>query len=148
MYSVEEFDKQKTKVMNYIMYKKRTEYEVRNKFSQIIPQDLLEDIIEYVKEVGYLSDSNYIKKAVQEFMLLKNLSVKEIVYKLYAKGINKNELEDYIYENEDELYEYERQSATNIYNKKINSMEENDIKNYLLKKGYKQEIVNDIVKEQ
>ena len=33
-YSIEEFDKAKTKVMNYIMYKKRTEYEVKNKFSK------------------------------------------------------------------------------------------------------------------
>ena len=31
-YSIEEFDKAKTKVMNYIMYKKRTEYEVKNKY--------------------------------------------------------------------------------------------------------------------
>ena len=31
MYSIEEFDKEKTKVMNYIMYKKRTEKEVKNK---------------------------------------------------------------------------------------------------------------------
>ena len=32
MYTVEEFDKEKTKVFKYIMYKKRTEYEIRNKF--------------------------------------------------------------------------------------------------------------------
>ena len=35
-YNAEEFDKAKTKVMNYIMYKKRTAYEVRNKFSKTI----------------------------------------------------------------------------------------------------------------
>ena len=33
-YTIEEFDKAKTKVMNYIMYKKRTEHEVKNKFSR------------------------------------------------------------------------------------------------------------------
>ena len=32
MYSVEEFDREKTKILKYIMYKKRTENEVRNKF--------------------------------------------------------------------------------------------------------------------
>ena len=30
MYTIEEFDTQKTKVMNYILYKKRTQQEVKN----------------------------------------------------------------------------------------------------------------------
>ena len=45
---LEEYEKQKTKVMNYIMYKKRTEFEVRQKFSRIINEEMLEEIIEYV----------------------------------------------------------------------------------------------------
>ena len=32
MYTVEEFDKEKTKVLKYILYKKRSEREIRNKF--------------------------------------------------------------------------------------------------------------------
>ena len=33
MYTIEEFDKEKTKVLKYILYKKRSENEVRAKFS-------------------------------------------------------------------------------------------------------------------
>ena len=44
-YTIEEFDKAKTKIMNYIMYKKRTEYEVKNKFSKTLEENLLHDII-------------------------------------------------------------------------------------------------------
>lgn len=145
MYSIEEFDKQKSKVMNYIMYKKRTEQEVKNKFINTIPSDMLAEIIEYVKEARYLDDEEYIKKAIAEFMNLKNLSIKEIQYKLLAKGIDKNKLEDYIYENKEELKEYEKKSALNIYNKKIRTMEEEEIKNYLLKKGYKQQTLKEII---
>ena len=145
MYSIEEFDKQKSKVMNYIMYKKRTEQEVKDKFSNVIPRDMLEEIIEYVKEAGYLNDDDYIKKAVNEFMNLKSLSIKEIQYKLLAKGINRNLLEDYIYENKEQLEEYEKKSALNIYNKKIKTVEEEEIKNFLLKKGYKQQTVKEIL---
>ena len=65
------FDKAKTKVMNYIMYKKRTEYEVRNKFSKTLEENLLDDIIEYVKDAGYLSDIEYIKRAITEFQAVK-----------------------------------------------------------------------------
>ena len=32
MYTVEEFDKEKTKVLKYILYKKRSEAEIRKKF--------------------------------------------------------------------------------------------------------------------
>ena len=143
-YSIEEFDIAKTKVMNYIMYKKRTEFEVKNKFSKILEENLLNDIIEYVKEAGYLSDSNYIERAVAEFMAIKNLSKKEISYKLYSKGINKNLIEDYFQIHNEELYEYELKSARTIYNKKINIMDEEEIKNYLRKKGYKESILKEI----
>ena len=47
MYNIEEFDEQKTKVLKYILFKKRTEQEVRNKFSKTISEELLNDIIDY-----------------------------------------------------------------------------------------------------
>lgn len=139
MYTIEEFDKQKTKVFKYIMYKKRTEFEIRNKFSRQIEDNMLEDIIEYLKEAGYISDIQYIQKAINEYMSLKNLSIKEIKYKLYSKGINQNLIEDYIQKNYEQLEEYEKKSAENIKLKRQNSMDEQEIKNYLLKKGYKGE---------
>ena len=144
-YSIEEFDKAKTKVMNYIMYKKRTEYEVKNKFSKTIEENLLHDIIEYVKEAGYLSDTYYIKRAILEFKALNNLSRKEISYKLYSKGISKELIEDYFSEHQEELYDYEMQSAQNIFNKKSITMETEEIKNYLRKKGYKEDIIKDVL---
>ena len=144
-YSIEEFDKAKTKVMNYIMYKKRTEYEVKNKFSKTIEENLLHDIIEYVKEAGYLSDTDYIKRAILEFKALNNLSRKEISYKLYSKGISKELIEDYFSEHQEELYDYEMQSAQNIFNKKSMTMETEEIKNYLRKKGYKEDIIKDVL---
>ncbi|MBR3255261.1 MAG: RecX family transcriptional regulator [Clostridia bacterium] len=137
MYSSEEFDEAKTKVLKYILYKKRSENEIRNKFSLTIEENLLDDIIEYLKQAGYINDSIFIEKTINNFMLLKNLSIKEIKYKLLAKGLNKDQIEDYIYSHKDELEEYERKSAENIINKKSSSMDEEEIKQYLIKKGYK-----------
>ena len=127
------------------MYKKRTEYEVKNKFSKTIEENLLHDIIEYVKEAGYLSDTDYIKRAILEFKALNNLSRKEISYKLYSKGISKELIEDYFSEHQEELYDYEMQSAQNIFNKKSITMETEEIKNYLRKKGYKEDIIKDVL---
>ena len=145
MYTIEEFDKQKTKVLRYILYKKRSEQEIKNKFLNTIEPDMLNDIIEYLKEAKYIDDKDYIEKTVNEFILLKNLSLKELQYKLLAKGVNRNDLEDYIYDNQEKLEEYEKKSISNILYKKQDSMDIQDIKQYLLKKGYKLENINEML---
>ena len=147
MYTIEEFDKEKTKVLKYILYKKRSENEVRTKFSGTIDENLLEDIIEYLKQAKYIDDKEYIRKTVNNFIALKNLSIKELKYKLLSKGLSKNDIEDYIYDNKEELEEYEIKSISNIIYKKSTSMEQEEIKQYLLKKGYKSENVNKVIEE-
>lgn len=136
MYSLEEFDKQKTRVMKYVIYKKRTEQEIKTKFSNSIEENMLEDIIEYLKEAKYIDDKEYVERAINNFKTLKNLSLKEVKYKLLAKGLNKSDIEDYFYEHKEELNEYEKKSAKNIYYKKQKDMDTEEIKQYLLKKGY------------
>ncbi len=142
MYTIEEFDKEKTKVLKYIIYKKRSEQEIRNKFAKTIDENMLEDIIEYLKEANYINDKEFIEKTINNFKILKNLSIKEMKYKLMAKGLNKDDIEDYFYENKEELEEYEIKSASNIIYKKSDSMEQDEIKQYLLKKGYKRDSIN------
>ena len=138
----EEFDKMKTKVLKFVLYKKRTENEVREKFSDI-DENKLEDIIEILKENGYLSDKDYIERSVKEFKALKNMSIKEINYKLLQKKVNKNLLDEYIYENREDLLDFEIQSAKNIIQKKSKSAEDlEEIKKYLYNKGYMSESVN------
>lgn len=137
MYTIEEFDRQKTKVFKYIMFKKRTEAEIKTKFKSQIEEDMLEDIIEYLKEAGYINDYNFIEKQINEYMNLKNMSIQEIKYKLMAKGLERKLIEKYIEVHRDELEEYERKSAENIKIKKANQMDEKEIEQYLYKKGYK-----------
>ena len=74
MYTVEEFDKEKTKVLRYILYKKRTENEVRTKFQNTVEENLLDDIIDYLKEAGYINDRDYIERTINNFISLKNLN--------------------------------------------------------------------------
>ena len=147
MYTIEEFDKGKTKILKYILYKKRSENEVRRKFAKELDENMLEDIIEYLKEAKYINDNDYIKRTVNNFIILKNLSIKELKYKLLAKGLNKNDIEDYIYENKEELEEYEIKSISNIIYKRSLSMEQDEIKQYLLKKGYKSENIKKAIEK-
>ncbi len=146
VYSDEEFDKLKTKVLKYILYSKRTEKNIRKKFENE-DEIILEDVIEYLKEAGYINDSNYIKKAVAEFINLKNLSLKELEYKLRQKGIEKDIIDDYIYNNKETLLEYEINSAKNLIIKKRNTLEDNEIKQYLSNKGYMSETIKIAIEE-
>ncbi len=138
-----EFDVLKTKMLKYIMYKKRTEKEIRQKFSNM-DETMVDDAIEYLKEAGYIDDSKYVERAVKEFMNIQTLSIKEIKYKLMSKGVDNNLIEDYISKHIYELEEYEAKCAQKIYYKKINTMEEIEVNMFLRKKGYKEESIKQI----
>ena len=147
MYTVEEFDENKTKVMSYVLYKKRTEYEVRKKFCNAIEENMLEDIIEYIKEAGYINDAEYVKKLFNEYMNLKSMSIREIKNKVYAKGVYVDYIEDYICENREALEEYELNSAKKLIDKKKRTTEPQKLKAYLLNKGFMTETLEKIEKE-
>lgn len=137
----ERVDKLRNKMLKYIMYKKRSEEEVRQKF---VNEDeiLIDDAIEHFKELGYINDKEYIDRAVKEFMALKKLSIKEVVYKISQKGIRKSLIDDYVCKNKEDMLEYEISSAKAIIIKKQRDNEEKEIRNYLYKKGYMSESIN------
>ncbi len=143
---IEEFDKLKTKVLKYILFKKRTENEVRQKFKSY-EGEMLNDVIDELKELGYIDDERYIEKAVREYMNLKNLSIKELEYKLISKGIKKDLIDNYIYTNREMLLEYEMKSARNIIIKKTTSQDKEDILNYLRKKRYMEDSLKIVMQE-
>ena len=133
---LKEFDAQKTKVFKYITYKKRTEQEVRNKFKGQINEQMLDEIIDYLKEAKYLDDYEFIEKQVKEYIKLKTMSIKEIKYKLLTKGLDKKLIETYISNNIEELNEYEEKCKQKIRLKK-SELSDEEIKQYLYRKGYR-----------
>ena len=107
----------------------------------------------YVAHVNHLirkeaiDDEKYVERAINEFMALKNLSIKEIKYKLLSKGVPTRILDEYIEKNTEELEEYEQKSANNIALKKSVNMEETEIKQYLMKKGYREENIRETLEK-
>lgn len=143
---LEKKDKLQGKIMKFIMYKKRTEKEVWEKF-QNEDKDLLEETIEKLKELGYINDSEYVDRFINEAISLKNLSIFELKYKLYSKGISDSVIEEYISNNSEMLEQYELLSAQNIYNKKKDSKDPKEIILYLRKKRYNQDTIKKISRE-
>ena len=137
----EKIDKLRSKILKYILYKKRTEMEVRQKFSEE-DENAVEDAIEYFKELKYIDDLSYIERSVNEFINLKSLSIKEISYKLCQKGVSKKMIDEYICNHKEELLNYEINSAQKIWNKKIINSDEQTVREFLYKKGYMQETIN------
>ena len=64
MYTIEEYDKEKSKVLKYVLYKKRSKKELQNKFYNAIENEMLHYIIEELEENGYIDDNNYIERAI------------------------------------------------------------------------------------
>ena len=137
----EKIEKLRNKMLKYIVYKKRTELEIRQKFASE-DENMVEDAIEYFKELNYINDIVYVERTVKEIIALKNTSIKELSYKLCQKGVSKNLVDDYICQNKESMLEYEISSAKNIIIKKQKSLEEQEIKEFLFKKGYMSESVN------
>lgn len=142
---LERKDKLKTKMLKYIMYKKRTEEEIKRKFVNIEDSELVEEVMEELKEIGYINDESYIERAVTEHVNINNLSIKELKYKLMSKGLNINLIEDYIASKSEEMLEYEIESAKTIILKKQNTMEEQEIIQFLLKKGYRMDNIKEAI---
>ena len=147
MYTPEELDIAKTKVLKYVLYKKRTKQEVRSKFYSTIEEEMLEKIIDQLEENGYLNDQNYVERAITELQALQHLSLKEIQYKLLSKGTPKELIENYIAEHSEELLEYEFDSAVTIAIKKSRTMEQKEIEQFLYKKGYLEESIRYALKK-
>jgi len=80
-------------------------------------------------------------RAIDEYMALKTLSIKEIKYKLICKGIKSNQIDEYIQNNKYQIEEYEQNCARKIVNKKSKYMEDYEIKNILRKKGYSEDTI-------
>ena len=136
----EKFDAIKSRVIKYIMFKKRTEQEVRRKFSEI-ESDILEEIISNLKENGYIDDKKYVEKIIKEYEALNKLSIIQIRYKIYEKGIEMSTIDDYISSHIEELLEYELKSARSLYQKKKNTLDDDKIRQFLKAKGYKEQTI-------
>ena len=85
----ERFDKYKTRVFKYVLYKPRTEKEIYYKFKNFEDSDIyLKKVIELLKELKYIDDKRYAEMYIEDSINIKRLSRFEIRNKLREKGIS------------------------------------------------------------
>lgn len=124
-----------SKLMKYVLFKKRTEHEVREKCKKLdYTQEYTDEIIDYLKEAEYINDELYVKKYISNLIKLKKASVAEVKLDFMKRGIDFDMID---YDLLEELYEHEKESAVYLANKKYKAGDEIDkIKRYLGGKGY------------
>ena len=124
------------KAIRYIGISKKTEYEVKNKLKGLkIASSVIDEEIEYLKELGYIDDIDYVKSYIKQCYKMQNYSIYEITNKLLQKGVKASIIEQEI----DILKEtdYEQKVISKLVNGKLKSYDEIKQKNYLYRRGFK-----------
>ena len=129
------------KLMRYVLFKKRTVKEVREKCRLLGFQDsYIDEIIEYLKENEYLDDEKYTMKYILNIVKLKKRSIQEIRFDLMRRGIEEQIIEKYI---TNDLYAFELKSAIELAKKKYKDcLDFIKVRKYLASKGYSREVIN------
>ncbi len=124
------------KAIRYIGISKKTEYEVRQKLKGLkITSSVIDEEIEYLKELGYIDDVDYVESYIKQCYKMQNYSIYEITNKLLQKGIKASIIDEEI----DSLKEsdYEVQVVEKLLNGKLKSYDEIKQKSYLYRRGFR-----------
>ncbi|MBQ9280170.1 MAG: regulatory protein RecX [Clostridia bacterium] len=133
------------KLMKFVVFQKRTVYEVRQKCLKLgYAEEYIDEIIDYLEENEYLNDKKFVEKYIKNIMRLKISSIYEMKVGLLKKGVPEDYISDYINSNQEELIDFEYESAKKLVQKKTRQVEELEkIKKYMLSKGYSYDSINE-----
>lgn len=145
----EVLEKLREKVFFYVSYQKRTELEIKRTFMPLfkkfnISRDVYNDLIEELKEKGYIDDADFVRRKFVSYTNLKPISVKEISFKILQKGISQELIDDYIEKNQERIREHQIKSVKQLYEKKISEKSEEEVKQFLRRKGFTEDIIKEI----
>lgn len=131
-----DFEVAKEKAIRYIGISRKTEYEVFQKLKKLkFDDEIINKVIEYIKNLNYLNDHEYVDAYIRQCMRLQNYSIYEIKNKLLQKGIKK----DIINEKIEVLYEsdYEKNVVEKLLKGKLKNTDDEKRKAYLYRRGFK-----------
>jgi len=144
-----EFIEAKTNAVKYIMYKPRTQYEVKNKLLKLeYDEELIEEVINELLLLEYLNDNLYAEKFIRNSQSIKPMSKNMIKYKLREKGIADDIIQNALRETDiDEIELAKNLFLKQTKGKTLDEKELNKVKGFLARKGFSLAIINKVVKE-
>ena len=130
------FEIAKEKAIKYIGISKKTEYEVVTKLKNIgVSEDIIQNVICYLKDLEYINDSDYVDAYIRHCMRLQKYSIFEISQKLIHKGIDKELIDEKLSILHEE--NYEKDVVERLLEFKLKDMEDMKIRQYLYRRGFK-----------
>lgn len=130
------FEVAKNKAIKYVGISRKTEQEVYRKLkTQGFDKDIIMEVIEYLKELGYINDDDYVDAYIRQCMRLLDYSTYEIRQKLLQKGINKYIIDDKVGTLEES--DYNDLLLNKLLNGKCKNMDDLKKKQYLFRRGLK-----------
>ncbi|MDK2798414.1 MAG: regulatory protein [Clostridiales bacterium] len=146
------YSKAKILAIKFIVFKKRTEYEVKTKLEKLgFDHSVIEKVLDYLKQSGYVNDAVYTKKYIKDALTLKKWGIYRIRYELQMKGIDEGTIQHEL--TKIEFDEKQNQILKALVEKKLSSVRNlderslNKIKNYCIRKGYDLNAVNKVINE-
>ncbi|MGE4283826.1 MAG: RecX family transcriptional regulator [Clostridia bacterium] len=144
------YSKAKKLAVKYILYKKRTSFEVHQKLEQSgFDAYIAERVIEEMERLAYIDDRDYVCKYIKYAVTFKKYGQYRIRLELQQKGIDEKIISAQL----DEFELDERSVLEPLVRKKIASYTCNDekslnnIKNYFIRKGYPFEMINQVIND-
>lgn len=138
-----DFEQAKEKAVKYLVLSLRTEEEVKNKLRKLnVEEDMICEVTEYLKEIGYIDDSKYVDAYLRQSVSIPKYSVYEIRMKLLQKGIDKNLLSQKL--SEFNKATYEKKIVEKLLSSKLKGMEPMKQKAYLYRRGFNSNIEDNI----
>lgn len=139
--------------INFISYKPRTEYQVKQKLRRVgYNSDDAEFAVHFLKEFGYLDDRAYAINFANEFLIRKPSGAKRLRQELIKRGIGK-EIIDYVCNisfDEDTTYTMALQSAKKKLKAiayKSQEKQKNSLIQYLQRQGFDWDTIKKIIEE-
>lgn len=130
-----DFELARFKAIKYIGISKKSEYEVIMKLKGLnVSEDIVSKVIEYLNELGYINDLDYVDSYIRQNLRMQKYSIFEIREKLKAKGIKSIFIDDRI--QSDIPKEYEKKVVEKIANVKSKTLDEQKLRQYLYRRGF------------
>lgn len=131
-----DFEQVKFKAIKYLGISKKTKYEVITKLKNSnFDEKIINNVIDYLIEIHYIDDVDYVDSYIRQNERMQKYSIYELSEKLKIKGIDTKLLEDKM--DTLEYSNYEKAVIEKIVRVKSKLMDDEKIKQYLYRRGFK-----------
>lgn len=147
----EMYMKAKNKALNILSKSYQSEKKVREKLLTDFDENIVDDVIDFLKEYKLIDDNILAEKIVHDNMSLSKFGKNKIKQNLYNKGISESDIQNAISQiDSDEEYNNAKYLAEKRL-KRLNGEDKNKIKQkiyqHLAYKGFNYDIINRVLRE-